>query len=87
MDNFFYRQQCSHVNHFWAGVPQGTATLFLNQTSRAYVYVEDCLIYRIINSPGEHQLLQENLNTCTTMKFNIGIILTTQMFKTSLGQA
>ena len=41
------------------------------------LFADDCLIYRPINSPTDHQLLQQGLNTLTNwatkwqMKFNI----------------
>ena len=71
-----------------SGVPQGTVlgpTLFLlyindlisNIQSTVRLFADDCLIYRPINSPNDHQLLQQDLNTLNTwaktwqMKFNV----------------
>ena len=71
-----------------SGVPQGTVlgpTLFLlyindlilNIQSTVRLFADDCLIYQPINSPNDHQLLQQDLNTLNTwaktwqMKFNI----------------
>ena len=71
-----------------SGVPQGTVLgpiLFLiyindlitdiNSTIR--LFTDDCLIYRVINSSANHQLLQQDLNTLSSwatkwqMKFNV----------------
>ena len=69
-----------------SGVPQGMVLgpiLFLiyindlitNSTIR--LFADDCLIYRVINSSADHQLLQQDLNTLSNwatkwqMKFNV----------------
>jgi len=45
--------------------------------STVHLFADDCLMYRTINSPGDHQMLQEDLNTLSNwatiwqMKFNI----------------
>ena len=60
-----------------SGVLQGTVlgpTLFLlyindlksNIQSTVHLFANDCLIYRPINSPNDHQLLQQDLNTLNT---------------------
>ena len=71
-----------------SGVPQGTVLgpkLFLlyindlisNIQSTVRLFADDCLIYRPINSPNDHQLLQQDLYTLNTwaktwqMKFNV----------------
>jgi len=71
-----------------SGVPQGTVlgpTLFLiyindlitNIKSNVCLFADDCLIYRTINSPTDHQILQQDLNTLSSwatiwqMRFNI----------------
>ena len=73
--------------HVGSGVPQGTVLgplLFLchindlseRVTSQIRLFVDDCLLYRPINSPTDHQTLQQDLNNLQIwaddwgMKFN-----------------
>ena len=73
--------------HVGSGVPQGTVLrplLFLchindlpkHVASRIRLFADDCLLYRPINSPQDHQTLQQDLNNLQIsandwgMKFN-----------------
>ena len=77
----------SRSAHVGSGVPQGTVLrplLFLchindhpeRVTSQIRLFADDCLLYRPINSPQDHQTLQEDLNNSQIwaddwgMKFN-----------------
>ena len=79
--------QSSKPSDVLSGVPQGTVLgpiLFLmyindiaaNLNSSIRMFADDCLVYRTISSPSDHQLLQTDLNKLTTwadtwqMKFN-----------------
>ena len=76
---------CSTVS---SGVPQGSVLdpmLFLlyindittNINSQLRLFTDDCLIYQIVTSPADHQILQDDLDTLTAwsrtwqMEFNI----------------
>jgi len=82
--------------HVDLGVPQGTALgplmflLYINDittniTSSIRLYVDDCVLYRVIHSEQDHHLLQQDLNRITQwtkqwqMSLNIDkyVILTT----------
>ena len=71
-----------------SGVPQGSVLspvlfpLYINDIttnihSQLRLFADDCLVYRLINSTDDHQILQSDLDTLTTwtrrwqMEFNV----------------
>ena len=76
--------ETSRQNDVGSGIPQGTVLgplLFLchineHVISQIRLFADDCLLYRPINSPKDHQILQQDLNNLQIwakewgMKFN-----------------
>ena len=72
------------VRYVTSGVPQGTVLdLFTDINSTIRLFADDCLIYRVINSSADHQLLQQDLNVTGFDKSRLGCTHQANSFSTT----